>query len=120
MHIPRYIKVKKRIWQVRYSKSLLAINKCVGLCDPNTRNIFIYPRQSADMIEHTFIHELLHACFPENIVGADREEYIVTHLARRLNSCLKGNPKLMLTKGKRKPKLAYTQHKSNKKRVNDK
>jgi hypothetical protein len=84
MYIPKSVRIKKSKWKIILSDIKLDTKMYNGLCIHQSREILIDPNLPRNEIEETFIHELLHACFPDGICSYKKEEMIVTELARHL------------------------------------
>jgi hypothetical protein len=84
MYIPTELKIGGKIWKVIIDHKKLDISKYMGLCKFDTREILLNSKLPRNKLEEVFLHEYLHATFPEFIVGEVREERIVLHLASKL------------------------------------
>ena len=65
MKLPKHnsvIDVLGHKFKIKYMK-VLPINKCDGIFDPVTHNIYIQKSLEPDWKERVFIHELIHAMF---------------------------------------------------------
>lgn len=89
MKIPRKLKIRRSKWTVKFDDKIEQTEKAVGLCIRSTKQIFISPNQDRNEIEETFIHELLHACWPEDVCSDRLEEKIIAPMAGILYSALK-------------------------------
>lgn len=89
MKIPHKLKIRRSKWTVKFDDKIEQTEKAVGLCIRSTKQIFISPNQDRNEIEETFIHELLHACWPEDICSDRLEEKIVAPMAEVLYNALK-------------------------------
>jgi hypothetical protein len=62
MKIPHKIRIKARIsYEVLFATEVKSDPKCLGYCDPNTRQIILKSDQSETEMLKTFLHETLHA-----------------------------------------------------------
>lgn len=62
LKIPHKVRIKPRIsYEVVYSDVIKDDPECLGLCDPNLRQIFIKNDLCDTEKQRTFIHEVLHA-----------------------------------------------------------
>lgn len=103
MKIPSRLKIKGKLWKVyvepdapkRKRRKLLQPTMraagYMGLCFPDTRDIFIGAHLDDEEKLDTFVHELLHACCPiqSKAFTFKQEEAFVSHAAPRLVSALK-------------------------------
>ena len=89
MRIPRSVKIKKSVWKITLDETKLDTRQYNGMCVPDHKEILIDPKLPRNDLEETFIHELLHACFPAKTCSYNKEEEIVASLARVLTPVLK-------------------------------
>lgn len=61
----RRLKMRGKTWRLVYGKP--PENKCSGLCEYDTKTIWIRPSQhdTPDEVLQTWFHEVLHQCFPD-------------------------------------------------------
>lgn len=88
MYIPKFLKIGNKVFKVIGDISIGLRYRYDGLYDEHRREILLDPLISDHDLYTAFIHEILHACFPKNIVSYDIEEIIVTRLARKLANTL--------------------------------
>lgn len=107
MRIPKKLTIRKSKWEVTLTRGhkKLDTRRYRGMCYLNTRQIFIDSGLTRNEREETFVHELLHACWPEGVCGNRLEEAIIESLSRTLYDVLKKN---RLTKRRRKKKTTAT------------
>lgn len=86
--IPKKMRIGGRIWRIKRSKTLQKRQGLLGVCVPDERYISIDCTQTVEQQHITFLHELLHAIFPQNIVGDKTEENIVSKLEEKLHNIL--------------------------------
>ena len=95
MKIPRFRKLKLSTWRYKEIVNLKDDhgNKCFGLCDFESKTIYIEKRQGRKQKQDSYLHENLHAIFCEIEVGLsfDREEEVVSELCAILQHlfCIK-------------------------------
>ena len=62
MKIPSRIRIKAKVfYNIVWQDKVADDDECLGLCDPNTRTIFMRLGMSETEIIKTFIHEVFHA-----------------------------------------------------------
>lgn len=91
MKIPRKLKIKRSTWSVSIDDSIEEKYNAVGLCKHSSKEIVISPDQTRNEMEETLLHEILHACFPNDVCSDRLEEKIVNKLAPALLHVLKAN-----------------------------
>lgn len=91
MKIPKKLKIRRSTWKVEIDETIEETEDAVGLCIPSSRKIVLSPNGTRNEREETFLHELLHACWPDDACGARLEEKIVGELAPVLLKALKDN-----------------------------
>lgn len=101
MKIPIKLKIRRSDWTIKFDKDIETTEKAVGLCIRDTKRILISPNQDRNEIEETFIHELLHACWPEDTCSHRLEEKLVERVAAVLTKTLRDNKLLVM--GKHEP-----------------
>ncbi len=95
MHIPKSFKLRKSIWKVSFDPKQIDTSIYMGQCDTTKHKIFIDPELTRNELEETFVHELLHACFPPNICNDAVEEQIVSKMSKVLYQALIKNKRLL-------------------------
>jgi hypothetical protein len=83
--------INKRRWRVKQVKGLARRTGAVGLCDSDIRLIRIDAGISQKDKEITLLHEVLHAIFPYNLIGNEKEEKILTWIDTRLHAVIVKN-----------------------------
>jgi hypothetical protein len=64
--LPNQVRIKPRVtYEIVYQDVIKNDPNCLGLCDPNTRHIYIKTNQSKQNIIKCFIHEWLHSAEAE-------------------------------------------------------
>lgn len=101
MRIPKKLKIRRAVWDVKFSESIRKTDQAIGLCLRSTKEIFIAPDMARNDIEETFIHELLHASWPANTCSHRLEESIIRKLSPVLYKALIENK--LLVKGEHEP-----------------
>lgn len=91
MKIPDELKIRRSTWRIVIDDKIENTHNAVGLCIYSTKRIVLSPDQSRNELEDTFLHEILHACFPNGIVADRTEEKIVRRLAPVLLRVLHDN-----------------------------
>jgi hypothetical protein len=91
LRIPKKLRIDGKIWRVRKSSTLLKREGNLGMCVPSDRYISISTEQTRLESEETFLHEILHSVFPNNLVGDATEEKIVESLSVALYDVLINN-----------------------------
>lgn len=91
MKIPKKLKIRRSTWKVELDETIEQTENAVGLCIPGSKKIVISPNQTRNEREETFLHELIHACWPDDVCGPRMEENIVNKLAPVLLKALKDN-----------------------------
>lgn len=91
MNIPGKVKIGKRSWTVKLVKGLNKKKHILGLCDSETYTILIDADQTPRSRQITFLHELLHAVFPNSKLCNATEEMIVEHLDEKLFEIFENN-----------------------------
>lgn len=90
--IPKKIKVAGRWWSVRRTsrrRKRGEMRGLAGLCDRETRTIWIDAKLTDAETSSTFVHELLHACLPDSHgAEAAAEERLVTSLEEPLTDLI--------------------------------
>lgn len=62
MRIPRYVQVKNASYAVKFKKKILHEGEiCLGLCDANSKIIWLQKDLPEEMLFETFLHEYTHA-----------------------------------------------------------
>lgn len=89
MKIPRTLKIGGETWKIRLVTGFAKRTGKFGYCNPNIHTITIERDMTDHMVGVTFIHELLHAVWPEGLVEAEVEEKLVEILDSRLFAALK-------------------------------
>ncbi len=97
MRIPKKFKLNNKTWEVsvKDKKKFKKDERLMGVCYRNLHKIFINPSLTRNEIEETFVHELLHACWPPSLCSNKLEEKLVEKLAVTLYATLKKNKKLL-------------------------
>lgn len=102
MKIPTNIQINDSTWTIQLDAEIEKTHGAVGLCIYDLQKILISPNQDRNEIEETFIHELLHACFPDNVCSPKLEEKIVKQLSITLTKTLRDNKIRLGGTGKKK------------------
>jgi len=104
VRIPKKLLIRKAKWEVILTRGhkKLDTRRYRGMSYLNTHQIFIDSGLPRNEREETFIHELLHACWPEDACGDRLEEAIIESLSRTLYDALRKNR--LLNKKRRKAK----------------
>lgn len=89
--IPNKMKIQGRTWRIRLRKGLERRTGDIGHCIRYSRTIDIDADLSQAEQEETLLHEILHAIFPDDIVGDRTEEKIVEALDGHLYAILVHN-----------------------------
>ena len=103
--MPKRVVIRGRSWSIYSHKdvhSLLSLLGAVGLCYKAKAEIFIDPGQTQAEIDHTLVHELLHACFPQKCCSHNMEEKIVTRLAATMSKMLRDSGLSLVKTGRAK------------------
>lgn len=88
MHIPRFLMINKKRWRITQDAEALDTKKYNGMCLLDHQQILIDPALSRNDKDQTFIHELLHACWPGGLCSDRTEEKIIRELAVVLTPAL--------------------------------
>jgi hypothetical protein len=107
MRIPKKLKIRRATWNVTFDNSIEKTDKAVGLCIDSTKKIVISPDSDRNETEETFIHELLHACWPKDVCGDRLEEKLIRSLSPILYKALKDND--LLVSGSHEPEFDKAQ-----------
>ena len=59
MQIPEEIEFMSQTWSIR-SANARELTDCLGLCDPQTNTIIMYPGLPDSVMTQTLMHELVH------------------------------------------------------------
>lgn len=90
MKIPDKVKIGRSTWKVIVSDSIDSYG-AIGLCVYGDKEIFLSPNQTRNEMEETFLHELLHACWPDDECSPKLEEKLISKLSPILLKTLKAN-----------------------------
>lgn len=82
-------RIRNNLWEIIFvnfmNKELVTSNgdRVLGVCDNNTKTIFIADNQTGSKTEHIICHEITHAmCFEENIdIPYELEERLCNFMA---------------------------------------
>ncbi len=97
------VKVGPYTYSVCYDKDIAAEGQVFGSTHNADQKIFLDPDRPSQKIEHTFLHEVLHACtfvsglayrFEEKSERQPDEEDIVRELSTSLFQFIQDNPQL--------------------------
>lgn len=98
------VKVGPFFYLVRYSKEIAEEGQSFGSTHNNNQWIFLDPDKSKEKIEHTFLHELIHACMfvngltyrfdKKDLDKRPSEEDVVRELSMTLYQVIKDNPRI--------------------------
>jgi len=91
MKIPRKVKIRKATWKVSINEDIERKHNAVGLCKYNAKEIILSPNQPRNELEETFMHEILHACWPEDECSQKLEEKIIRKMSPVLFEFFKKN-----------------------------
>jgi len=89
--IPRRVKLRGRWWHVRLTsrrRKRGEMRGLRGLCDLDTRTLWLDAKCARAERELTYVHEALHAIFPNGIVSEKIEERIIAALESPLASAI--------------------------------
>lgn len=66
MNIPKKIYIENHLWRVKKRRNLKYNNtKCYGLCDYETRTLFIDSSLNGFLLKEALVHEITHALMHE-------------------------------------------------------
>lgn len=91
MKIPTKLKINGKVWKIINDYREIDTEKYLGLCYHDTREIFLNSKLSRNKLEEVFIHEYLHALFPEGVISGPKEEIIVEALAKGLHRSMRSS-----------------------------
>lgn len=93
---PKEIFVKDMVWRVRFCRTVPddPQEKDLGMCDPESRTIFIRYKQKPRETFMTFVHELLHAFEFEYNIEISHE--IIYELEECIADLVTQNPELFI------------------------
>lgn len=91
MEIPRKLTIRGATWKVRLVSGFAKRTGQWGLCNYSKQVITLDRGMSDHAMGVTFIHEVLHAIWPDGVVENEVEEKLINILDRRLFATLKKN-----------------------------
>lgn len=91
MKFPKRLRIKGNIYRVRLASKRNLMRNSIGLIDTGTREIKIWRELDEDMQWITLIHEILHACWPKNVIPIQYEEIVIDKMDRDLWEALRDN-----------------------------
>lgn len=91
MRIPKTLQIGKHKWTVLRLKGYEKRYKKLGVCRYHSKEIIIDADQPREQQEITFVHEILHAIWPINLVSPKTEENLVEELDVPLYEVLRRN-----------------------------
>lgn len=75
MKIPNKIRITQKItYEIVYQDEIKSDPDCIGLCDPNTKHIYIKNGLSKTGRIKCLLHEICHAIFDENEIKINHSE----------------------------------------------
>lgn len=89
MKIPRKVRIRKTMWKVSMNDDIEHKHNAVGMCNYKAKEIILSPNQPRNELEETFLHEILHACWPETACSQKLEEKIIGEMSPVLFEVLK-------------------------------
>lgn len=89
MKIPPKLKIGDENWEVFLTLPMRG--QPVGYCLKQDNVMLIDATADKHEMSITFLHEILHAIWPDNQVGASKEEFMVDYLSKELYAVLRKN-----------------------------
>ncbi len=99
--LPARLKIKRVWWTVEVTDTWIYYGKqkCRGLCDGNTRTIYVYGGQRKKAVISTFWHEVLHAI--DFTYGINIPHHVIYAIEGAMTDLIAKNPAV----GQLKPAL---------------
>lgn len=104
MQIPKRLRIGSKVWKIVSDSTKFDSARLDGICVFRTRTIYLNNMIDRDEYEITYLHELLHALWPNNIITSKMEEKLVDKLSRDLHAVIKMNPGVIKCKNANIPK----------------
>ena len=86
--IPKKLKIGGEVWRLRVAKMLYKSPHVLGYCDPDRKVIALKKDLDGAELLATFLHELIHAAWPEGVVSETTEEKILEAIDLKIAEAL--------------------------------